>query len=178
MLWQHQTKFLSRVCLKAYRTYKENFQAQQGGKITLALSSGWAVPKTDTAQDKAAADRYLQFHLGIFAHPIFVNGDYPDVVKNIVGNRSEAAGIPSRLPSFTEDEKMMIKGSYDLFGLNHYSTDKVENKPAGKLLEVRNIFRMISFIGFLESHLLTASSGCQPINFAFRPYMRVSEFEN
>jgi len=116
---------------KAYRTYKENFQAQQGGKITLALSSGWAVPKTDTAQDKAAADRYLQFHLGIFAHPIFVNGDYPDVVKNIVGNRSEAAGIPSRLPSFTEDEKMMIKGSYDLFGLNHYSTDKVENKPAG-----------------------------------------------
>ena len=79
----------------------------------------------------AAADRYMQFHLSIFAHPIFVNGDYPDVVKSIVGNRSEAAGIASRLPSFTEEEKIMIKGSYDLFGLNHYSTDKVADRPSG-----------------------------------------------
>ena len=97
----------------------------------LALSSGWGEPKTDTPEDKAAADRYMQFHLGLFAHPIFVNGDFPDVVKNIVTNRSEAARIPSRLPSFTEEEKSMIKGSYDLFGLNHYSTDKVANAPAG-----------------------------------------------
>ena len=59
----------------------------------LALSSGWAVPKTDSIQDMGAADRYMQFHLGIFTHPIFVNGDYPDVVKNIVGNRCEAAGL-------------------------------------------------------------------------------------
>ena len=116
---------------KAYQTYKKNFQASQGGKVTLALSSGWAVPKTDSAKDKAAADRYMQFHLGIFAHPIFVNGDYPDIVKNIVGNRSEAAGIASRLPSFTEEEKNMVKGSYDLFGVNHYSTDKVADNPAG-----------------------------------------------
>lgn len=103
------------------------------------MSSGWAVPKTDTPQDKAAADRYMQFHLGIFAHPIFVDGDYPDVVKSIVGNRSEAAGIPSRLPTFTEEEKNMIKGSYDLFGLNHYSTDKVANKPAGELFAAQAV---------------------------------------
>ena len=25
----------------------------------------------------------------------------------------------------------MIKGSYDLFGLNHYSTDKVADRPSG-----------------------------------------------
>lgn len=116
---------------KAYQTYKNNYKAQQGGKISLALSSGWGVPLTDSALDKAAADRYMQFHLGIFAHPIFVNGDYPDVVKNVVGNRSEAAGIASRLPSFTEEEKKMVKGSSDYFGLNHYSTDKVANKPSG-----------------------------------------------
>ncbi|KAJ7375341.1 glycosylceramidase [Desmophyllum pertusum] len=116
---------------KAYQTYKKDYKAQQGGKISLALSSGWGVPLTDSALDKAAADRYMQFHLGIFAHPIFVNGDYPDVVKNVVGNRSEAAGIASRLPSFTEEEKKMVKGSSDYFGLNHYSTDKVANKPSG-----------------------------------------------
>ena len=93
---------------KAYQTYKENFFAKQGGNIMLALSSGWAVPKTDSIQDMGAADRYMQFHLGIFTHPIFVNGDYPDVVKNIVGNRSEAAGIASRQPSFTQEEKIMV----------------------------------------------------------------------
>ena len=119
-----------------YRTYEKNYQAQQGGKMTLSLSSGWAVPKTDSVRDKDAADRYMQFHLGIFAHPIFVNGDYPDVVKDIVGKRSAAAGIPSRLPSFTEEEKNIVKGSYDLFGLNHYSTDKVADKPSGDELSI------------------------------------------
>ena len=116
---------------KVYQTYKKNYQQQHDGKVTLSLSSGWAVPKTDSVQDKDAADRYMQFHLGMFAHPIFVNGDYSDVVKNVVGNRSAAAGIPSRLPSFTEEEKNMIKGSYDFFGLNHYSTDKVADRSSG-----------------------------------------------
>ena len=41
-----------------------------------------------------------------------MTGDYPDVMKQfITGNR---------LPTFTDDEKTMLKGSFDFFGLNHY----------------------------------------------------------
>lgn len=67
----------------------------------------------------------MQFYFGIFVYFIFVNGDYLDVVKNIVGNCSEVVGIFSCLLSFIEEEKEMVKGSYDLFGVNYYFIDRV-----------------------------------------------------
>ena len=49
--------------------------------------------------------------LGWFAHPIYVNGDYPDVMKEYVKNMSDAQGVPqSRLPEFSDAEKTNIKG--------------------------------------------------------------------
>ena len=49
--------------------------------------------------------------LGWFAHPIYVNGDYPDVMKEYVKNMSDAQGVtPSRLPEFSAAEKTDIKG--------------------------------------------------------------------
>uniref|UniRef100_A0A8C5KHQ7 Lactase-phlorizin hydrolase n=2 Tax=Jaculus jaculus TaxID=51337 RepID=A0A8C5KHQ7_JACJA len=60
---------------------------------------------------------------GWFAHPIFKNGDYPEVMKTRIHDRSLAAGLSkSRLPEFTEDEKRSISGTYDFFGFNHYTT--------------------------------------------------------
>jgi Glycosyl hydrolase family 1 len=53
----------------------------------------------------------MQFMLGWFAHPIFVNGDYPDEVKERVAAKSSAQGLNhSRLPEFTEEEKLFIRG--------------------------------------------------------------------
>lgn len=58
-----------------------------------------------------------------FAHAIFKNGDYPDTMKWQVGNKSMAQGFEeSRLPEFTEEEKGEIKGTYDFFGLNSYTS--------------------------------------------------------
>ena len=49
--------------------------------------------------------------LGWFAHPIYVNGDYPDVMKEYVKNMSDAQSItPSRLPEFSDAEKTEING--------------------------------------------------------------------
>ena len=40
-----------------------------------------------------------------------------------VGNKSEAQGLEeSRLPTFTEEEKAYIRGTYDFFGLNSYTS--------------------------------------------------------
>merc|ERR1712156_763002 len=51
-------------------------------------------------------------------------GDFPDIVKDVIGNRSQAQGFESsRLPPFSNEEKDMIKGSVDFLGLNMYTSD-------------------------------------------------------
>lgn len=66
------------------------------------------------------------FQLGWYAQPIFGKGDYPEVMKQNVAERSFKEGFTeSRLPEFTQSEIQYIKGTYDFFGLNHYSTEYV-----------------------------------------------------
>lgn len=45
-----------------------------------------------------------------------------------MSNRSKAEGFRrSRLPPLTDDEVNYIKGTYDFFGLNHYSAELISN---------------------------------------------------
>ncbi|XP_061861226.1 lactase/phlorizin hydrolase [Colius striatus] len=109
---------------EAWHLYNETYRAKQGGSISITINSDWAEPRNPHKQeDIEAARRYLQFLLGWFAHPIFKNGDYSEVMKRRIRERSVAQGLSqSRLPEFTESEKQRIKGTYDYFGLNHYTT--------------------------------------------------------
>ncbi|XP_063224926.1 myrosinase 1-like [Bacillus rossius redtenbacheri] len=115
----------------AYRLYDREFRRRQGGKVGITLSAAWAVPKSQSAADLEAAERYLQFTVGWFAHPIFSQeGDYPSVMKERVARNSKAEGLRrSRLPEFGPEWVDYIKGSYDFFGLNHYTT-KILSEPA------------------------------------------------
>ncbi|XP_035679689.1 cytosolic beta-glucosidase-like [Branchiostoma floridae] len=108
---------------RAWHTYDKEFRAKQGGKLGITLSCTWAEPKNpDSQADAAAVERFLQFHMGWFAHPIFLNGDYPDVMKEYVAKRSAEEGLAkSRLPEFTTEEKAMLKGTADFLGLNYYT---------------------------------------------------------
>nr|XP_008515149.1 PREDICTED: lactase-phlorizin hydrolase [Equus przewalskii] len=112
-----------------YHTYDEKYRQEQKGVISLSLSAFWAEPKSpEVPRDVEAADRMLQFSLGWFAHPIFRNGDYPEVMKWKVGNRSELQHLAtSRLPSFTEEEKRYISATADVFCLNTYSSRIVQH---------------------------------------------------
>lgn len=46
-----------------------------------------------------------------FLDPL-VYGDYPHSMRSIVGRR---------LPKFTKEQSMMVKGSYDYIGINYYT---------------------------------------------------------
>ncbi|XP_058472208.1 lactase/phlorizin hydrolase-like [Solea solea] len=109
---------------KAYHTYDDKYRKSQGGLVSIALNADWIEPKdVNVPREVEAADRALQFQLGWFAHPIFKNGDYPDAMKWQVGNKSELQGLSgSRLPSFTDEEKSFIRGTADMFCINHYTT--------------------------------------------------------
>ena len=60
----------------AYRLYDERYRAKHGGKIGITLNCDWAQPATDTPEDRAAADRFLQWYMGIWAHPILHGNIY------------------------------------------------------------------------------------------------------
>jgi beta-galactosidase len=102
---------------RAVKVYRDEFQESQKGKIGITLNCDWREPAptddpTQHEKNVAAAERSLLFFLGWFADPVYL-GDYPQVMKDRVGDR---------LPKFTEEEKKLIKGSSDFFGLNHYGT--------------------------------------------------------
>lgn len=77
------------------------------------MNTDWQVPKNPYSPgDIEASETAIQFMFGWFAHPIYVNGDYPDVMKWKIGNKSHSQNYPkSRLPEFTPQEKQFIKGN-------------------------------------------------------------------
>jgi beta-glucosidase len=92
--------------------YRNKYQGIQKGRIGMSNNCDWREPATDSEKDRAAAQRALEFFLGWFADPIY-KGRYPETM---------VARLGDRLPKFTESEKVLLKGSADFFGLNHYTT--------------------------------------------------------
>ncbi|XP_015879544.3 beta-glucosidase 13 [Ziziphus jujuba] len=102
-----------------YNLYKEKYQATQGGQIGIALNTKFYEPYSNSAEDKAAVNRMLDFELGWFVEPL-VFGDYPKSMTELVKDR---------LPKFTEEEKSMLKGSYDFLGINYYVSAYARDVP-------------------------------------------------
>lgn len=100
----------------------------------IALNSDWAEPMDPSSpEDIAAADHYLQFMLGWFAHPIFVDGDYPATLKTQIEEKRRECpdSEPARLPVFTPQERKRIHGTADFLGLNHYTSRLVNSSNGG-----------------------------------------------
>jgi len=116
---------LLRAHAKAYHTYDKEFRPTQKGECGITINSDWYEPlDSKNPEDVATAEKLRQFKFGWYANPIFgESGDYPEVMKQQLEKKSKLLGLPeSPLPSFTEEEKKMLKGSSDFFGLNHYTT--------------------------------------------------------
>lgn len=86
---------------KAWHTYDKEFRKVQKGKVSIVVNGQWYEPKSTKEEDIQAADRGMQWFLGWMAHPVFI-GDYPEVMKSRIKEKSEAVGITSRLFSLHE----------------------------------------------------------------------------
>ncbi len=93
-----------------------------GGIIGIANNCDWREPLTDSEEDRAAAQESLEFFYGWFTDPV-VFGDYPAIMRKRLGQR---------LPTFTETQKKLLKGSADFLGLNHYTTHYASRQPAAQ----------------------------------------------
>uniref|UniRef100_A0A8C2QPE0 Klotho n=1 Tax=Cricetulus griseus TaxID=10029 RepID=A0A8C2QPE0_CRIGR len=94
---------------KVWHLYNTSFRPTQGGQVSIALSSHWISPRRMTDHNIRECQKSLDFVLGWFAKPIFIDGDYPESMKS---------NLSSLLPDFTESEKKFIKGTADFFALS------------------------------------------------------------
>ncbi|XP_028133140.1 myrosinase 1 [Diabrotica virgifera virgifera] len=121
---------------KAFHLYNDTYRPVQKGSVGISLVSIYAEPKSDSDEDKEAAERMIYFNFGWFASPIMF-GSYPYQMEITINERSVVQGFAqSRLPSFTEEEKAYIAGTVDYFGVNYYSSVVAENLPDFKDLDV------------------------------------------
>ncbi|KAJ8963365.1 hypothetical protein NQ318_018838 [Aromia moschata] len=121
-----------RAHAKAWHIYDEEFRATQNGKLGIVIDSNWFEPGSDSEEDQTAAETKRQFVFGWFANAIF-NGDYPEVMKTRIAERSAKEGFSaSRLPEFTDEEIAYIKGTHDFLGVNFYTSSLVNatSEPA------------------------------------------------
>lgn len=60
----------------------------------------------------------------MYAEPIFSEaGGFPKELSERVAEKSKQQGYSaSRMPEFTEEEKALVKGTFDFFGVNHYTS--------------------------------------------------------
>ena len=64
------------------RLYEDKYKTTQGGKVGITMNCDWTEPRnTHKQQDHVARDNLLDFFLGWWAKPIFVDGDYPNIMK-------------------------------------------------------------------------------------------------
>jgi beta-glucosidase/6-phospho-beta-glucosidase/beta-galactosidase len=81
----------------------------------------WGEPASRSAEDIAAAQRFVEWYLAWFADVIYF-GDYPPSMRQKLGDR---------LPRFTDDERdLFLANKPDFFGLNHYTTNMIADVPS------------------------------------------------
>jgi beta-glucosidase len=108
------------------------------GQIGIVLDYKWAFPKTDSDDDQRAAKYDRDNVMGFWAEPIFLTGDYPQSLREFFG---------SKLPTFSDDEKAMLKGSADFYGVNTYGGKVAEwnNKSLKDLQPGDDVVERYSF---------------------------------
>lgn len=126
---------LIRAHALAWRVYDREFRQSQGGKVSLVLHMDWVEPAFSfNREDMAPAKRVLDLRVGWFAEPIFGNGDYPPVMRQWLHQRNSIDLFNFHLPTFSEEDRQLVKGTYDFFALSHFTTSMVYNEVEDKYL--------------------------------------------
>ncbi|XP_061345443.1 beta-glucosidase 13-like [Gastrolobium bilobum] len=103
----------------AVKVYRNKYQNYQKGQIGITLNSPWVMPLSQSKADIEAASRALVFLYDWFKEPLN-SGSYPAEMVDNAGKR---------LPKFSREQSLMVKGSFDFIGLNYYTANYAANVP-------------------------------------------------
>ncbi|KAH6671586.1 beta-glucosidase A [Plectosphaerella plurivora] len=128
---------------RAVKVYREEFKPTDKGQIGITLNGDGTYPwDPEDPADVEAANRKIEFAISWFADPIYF-GKYPDSMLKQLGDR---------LPTFTDEEKALVQGSNDFYGMNHYTANYIKHKTTEPEPE--------DFLGNLETLFWSKSGEC------------------
>lgn len=105
---------------RAVRAYRDEFKAATpGGEIGITLNGDATYPwDPEDPADVEAAARKIEFAISWFADPVYF-GRYPESMVRQLGNR---------LPVWTDEERALVQGSNDFYGMNHYTANYIRHR--------------------------------------------------
>ena len=83
------------------------------GTISFKNNGGYKIPLTNSSDDALATQRAWDFNEGWFANPIYINGDYPQSLKEYIST----FGL-----GFTDQQISLINGTADVFAHDAYTS--------------------------------------------------------
>ncbi|KXJ90360.1 glycoside hydrolase superfamily [Microdochium bolleyi] len=111
---------------RATAAYNRDFRQVQRGQIGISLNGDYYEP-WDPAdpRDTEAAERRMQFHIGWFANPIFLQQDYPACMR---------VRLKDRLPAFSAaDMELLRAAECDFYGMNYYTSQYARHRATPPL---------------------------------------------
>lgn len=110
----------------AVQTYR-SLKGKNGildGEIGMKFDSFKPIPfDPSSEEDVESTNRFVDFHIGLYAQPIYVNGTFPNNVRNTIPK--------SIMPDFSPDEVKLIAKSGDFFAIDAYATGVSKAAPGG-----------------------------------------------
>ncbi|CAH4023463.1 unnamed protein product [Pieris brassicae] len=144
-------KYVLLAHAKAWRIYDNEYKRRYQGKLSIAINPVWIEPSTPQFKDLAELGQ--QFGAGRYSYPIYSKtGGWPPSVEKYMKNLSKKEGYSkSRLPEFTHEEIKLIRGTYDYYALNHYTSRLIRPTKPGETAGAWNFYGSTDLDAVLES---------------------------
>ncbi|XP_048336886.1 beta-glucosidase 11-like isoform X3 [Ziziphus jujuba] len=112
------------------KLYRLKYQNKQHGLIGFIIFTYAIERVTESKEEDFVIQRVNDFNFGWLLHPL-VFGDYPVIMKRNAG---------SRIPTFTNYQSELVKGSFDFIGILHYSYSNVKDNPDSLTMQLRDFY--------------------------------------
>ncbi|KAK4540488.1 hypothetical protein LTR36_009126 [Oleoguttula mirabilis] len=104
---------------EVYKWYKNVYKGTK--PMTFKNSANYVLANSTSAADAEAVQRVNDYNMGWFGG-VWTDGDYPETLRSTLGDT---------LPTYTAEQKALIKGAADFYAIDAYTTYYAAAPPNG-----------------------------------------------